>query len=143
MISKTTTAISLILIGTTVSAAAGWMVLHPRDKLANGAALAAKGDIRGAQIMMRGLIQEDPTRAEPHFQLGLLDLRLGDPVAAEKEFRAALDHGWPAPSVAVPMVEALLGQHRYADVLNATAASAAALAAPSQCWLPARRPSWG
>ena len=60
----------------------------------------------------------DPQNAEAHYWLGRVSLELGDPVAAEREARAARDRGFD-PHQAVPLLaQALLAQQKFKDLLR-------------------------
>jgi putative PEP-CTERM system TPR-repeat lipoprotein len=111
-------ATSLVALTAAGAAAGGWRLLHPRDKLAQGQALAARGELRPALLALREAVLEHPDAAEPHFRLGVLDLVAADPVASEKELLAARDRGWPAQAVKLPLAEALLRQGRFTDLLH-------------------------
>ncbi len=98
--------------------AAAWFVLRPHDEVTQARSLMAAGDLRAASLALRSAVLADPGRAEAHYRLGLVQLQLGDAVAAEKELRAARDRGWDAAAVRGPLADALLDQRRYEDVLH-------------------------
>ncbi len=105
-----------------IAAGGGWYVwLRPHDRLALARSLMAHGDARAAQIALRGVLMDDPADAEAHFRLGEVQLRLGDPVAAETELTQARRLGYDAQAIVAPMAEALVAQRRYADVLKIAA----------------------
>jgi tetratricopeptide (TPR) repeat protein len=89
----------------------------------------------------------DPNNAEAHFRLGEVQLRLGEPIAAERELTLATEHGWRPQPVAAPMAQALLAQGRFDDVLKLSADGldpsqhAALLVAQSAAELSLKRPA--
>jgi cellulose synthase operon protein C len=100
------------------AAMAGWHFLRPRDPLGEARQFLANGNVRAAELVLRSAVQADPSRAEAHFRLGQLQLRLGDPIAAERELRSARDHGWDAAAVLPLLAQAVVGQHRDEEVLR-------------------------
>ncbi len=99
-------------------AAGGWYVwLRPHDRLALARTLMAKGDARAAQLALRSAVLADPGSAEAHFRLGEVQLRLGDPVAAERELTLAGQRGWDTHAIAPQLASALIAERRFADVL--------------------------
>ena len=111
----------LILLGLCVAAAAGgggWYALHSGDALAQARTLMQQGDLRGAQLVLRDLVRSQPDLAEAHFRLGQVQLRLGDPVAAEHEFREAVAHGTDEHAARPMLAQALTGQHQAELVLR-------------------------
>jgi tetratricopeptide (TPR) repeat protein len=109
-----------ILAVSMISAAgcAGWLYLRPHDKLAEARQLMAKGQMRAAELVLRGILQTDPDSAEARVQLGRAQLRLGDAAAAEKDFRAARDLGWDARALTPLLAQAVAAQGRYDEVLR-------------------------
>lgn len=110
----------------------------PEKLLASAKDYLAKGDEPAAVIQLRNVLQKDPQQGEARLLLGKALLRQGDPLAAEKELRRALEFGQsPAavlPSLAQAMLE--LGQadalvkefgERKLDVPGAQAALRASL----------------
>jgi putative PEP-CTERM system TPR-repeat lipoprotein len=99
-----------------------WLCLLPTiaraDDLADARKAMQKGDLRAAQIDLRNAVRSDPQNAESHYWLGRISLDLGDPVAAEREARAAKDRGFD-PHQAVPLLaQAMLAQQKFNDLLN-------------------------
>ena len=114
--------LAVLLVAAAAVAAGGWYVLRPHDRLAMARSLMAKGDARGAQLELRHVVAADPANAEAHFRLGEVQLRLGDPMAAERELTLAADRGWNAQALAGPMAQTLLMEGRFEDVLKASTA---------------------
>ncbi|HET7879919.1 MAG TPA: XrtA/PEP-CTERM system TPR-repeat protein PrsT, partial [Acetobacteraceae bacterium] len=99
---------------------AGWLSLPlaaQADDLDDARAAMQKGDLRTAQINLRNAVRSDPQNAEAHFWLGRVSLEIGDPVAAEREARAARDRGFDARQAVSLLAQALLAQQRYKDLL--------------------------
>ncbi len=89
-----------------------------RDDLSDARASIAKGDLRTAQIQLRNAVRDDPNNAEARYQLGRVSMQLGDPVAAEREARAALDRGYDVLPATQLLIQAMLGQGKARDLLN-------------------------
>ena len=101
---------------------AAWLGLLPMaahaDDLGDARKALQKGDLRTAQIDLRNAVRSDPQNAEAHFMLGRVSLDLGDPVAAEREARAAKDRGFDPHQVVPLLGQALLAQQKFNDLLN-------------------------
>ncbi len=89
-----------------------------RDPFAHAQELMDKGDLRGAQLELRNSIRANANNAGAHFRLGVVDLRLGDFVAAEKELKSARDQGYEARLVNPPLAQAYMAQTRYRELLR-------------------------
>ncbi len=114
------TAIALL-----AAAGGGWYVYaHGGQPMANAQAMLAKGDVRGAQIELRNAVKADPNNGEAHFRLGELQLKSGDPIAAEKELLLARQTGFDPGAVTPLLGQAILAQRRFADVLTTVPAEA-------------------
>ena len=68
--------------------------MRPVDAFAAAKAAMDKGDLRAAQIELRNTVRSDPNNAEAHFRLGVIQLRMGDPVSGERSLRQARDNGF-------------------------------------------------
>ncbi len=105
-----------LLAGTAVivlaagGAGAWWKLGHKQDLLAEARAMLAKGDSRAAAIDLRRAVSDDPSNGEAHFQLGMLQLQAGDPVAAEKELKAARSLGLKQPLLPLMIAQSYLQQ---------------------------------
>lgn len=109
--------VPLILLGT-VGGAVWWKYGRGRDPLANAQRLMDAGDLRGAQLELRTAVRANPNNAAAHFRLGQIDLRGGDPVAAEKELKTARDQGFEARLVTLPLAQSYMGQGKYRELLR-------------------------
>ena len=103
-----------------VTGAAGgaYIYMHRATPTQNAQALTARGDLRGAQIEWRNVVKAEPGNAEAHAALARLQLQTGDPIAAEKEARAARDLKSDPDATALVLGQSLLAQQRFADVLT-------------------------
>ena len=96
----------------------GWFVLRrDNDPLTRAERLATQGDLRGAQVELRNAIRSNPSDADGHLRMARLQMKLADPVAAEKEFRLAASLGADRWDVVGQLGEAMIVQARYQDVL--------------------------
>ncbi len=105
------------------SGAAWWKFVHKSDNFATARALIEKGDLRAAQIDLRNAVRDDPTNAEAHFRLGVVQMRLGDPVAAEKELRLARDNGFDPRGVTPLLAQTYMAQGKFKELLRDFAAT--------------------
>ena len=101
---------------------AAWVIVPPMaahaDDLGDARIALQQGDLRTARIDLRNVVRADPQNAEAHFLLGRVSLNLGDPVAAEREARAAKDRGFDADQGVPLLAQALLAQQKFNDLLN-------------------------
>ena len=105
----------LVLVG----GAVWWKYGRTRDPFAHAQLLMEKGDLQGAVLELRTIVKQNPQNVTAHFRLGQVDLRLGDPVAAEKELRQARDMGFDARSVNALLAQAYMAQGKYKELLRA------------------------
>jgi cellulose synthase operon protein C len=82
------------------------------------AAAAARGDLRAAQIEWRNAVREAPQDAARRAALARISLELGDGEAAEREARAALEHGWDAADGTALLMRAFLVNGRHEALLQ-------------------------
>ncbi|MFO7633850.1 MAG: tetratricopeptide repeat protein, partial [Caldilinea sp.] len=76
------------------------------------------GDRKAAIIQLKSAIQEDDKNAEARFQLGKLQIEMGDFASAEKELRRAREAGYDADTVNPLLAKALIGQGEFRRVLE-------------------------
>lgn len=98
-------------------AAAWWKFGRHHDPLTSATSFMEKGDSRSALIELRNAVRLDPTSPVAHQQLGMLQLNLGDAVAAEKELKAARDNGSQSPDLGVLIAQAYVQQGMNKEVL--------------------------
>ena len=110
---------AVLLSGVLIAGAAcvGWYAAQPGLPMERVERLEAGGDLRAAQIELRNLVRSAPDDAGLHLRMARLQMKLADPVAAEKEFQAAVDRGGDRWTILPAMAEAMLAQSRYADTL--------------------------
>ena len=94
------------------------LFLQRGNPLANARALMAQSDLHGAEIELRRAVREMPDNAEAHYRLGLAQVTLGDPVAAEKELRTARNLGYPSNAVLPALARTYLAQRKFSDLLR-------------------------
>jgi putative PEP-CTERM system TPR-repeat lipoprotein len=59
----------------------------------------AQGNANAALIRLKNAVRENPTSGEARFELGALEARLGDLIAAEKDLTLARDNAYPPAQV--------------------------------------------
>ena len=117
---------SLLLVAALAAAAAaggGWYAfLRDNDPMRRAAQLSAAGNVVGAQLELRNAVRSEPNNAEAHLRLAQTQLQLGDPVAAERETKAARTLGADRWRVAAQLGRAYLAQGKFKQVLDETPA---------------------
>ena len=78
----------------------------------------AQGDVRTALIQLKKAVSEDPTNGDTRFELGALELRLGDVVAAGKDLSLARDAHYSAVKVNPLLAVAMLAQGQNEKLLS-------------------------
>jgi putative PEP-CTERM system TPR-repeat lipoprotein len=89
---------------------------------AQAAQLRAKGDFRGALIVLKNALDADPGSTDTRYQLAQTYLDLGDSTAAEKEARQALDRGYARGPALAALAAALVMEGQPKKALDDTAA---------------------
>jgi putative PEP-CTERM system TPR-repeat lipoprotein len=77
-----------------------------------------KGDFRTAQIQLRNAVRQDPGNLDARFDLGIVNLRLGDVAGAEKDLQQAMEGGFD-PERSIPDYAGVLLIQRKFDKLLA------------------------
>ena len=95
-----------------------WKYGHRQDPFAHAQMLMEKGDLQGAVLELRTIVRLNPQNVTAHFRLGQVELRLGDPVAAEKELKQARDMGFDTRSVSALLAQAYMGEGKYKELLH-------------------------
>jgi putative PEP-CTERM system TPR-repeat lipoprotein len=95
-----------------------WRYGRVQDPFAHAQLLMDKGDLQGSLLELRNIVRLNPQNVTAHFRLGQVELRLGDPVAGEKELRQARDMGFDAHSVNPLLAEAYMAQGKYKELLR-------------------------
>jgi putative PEP-CTERM system TPR-repeat lipoprotein len=78
----------------------------------------AKGNLKAAEIELRNAIREAPQDPVLHARLAEVYLQLGEAAAAEREARAALERNGDEADYISVLMDALLRQEKFADLLN-------------------------
>lgn len=91
---------------------------HAADFLANAQLALKKGDLRAAQIQLLNAVKSDPQSAVAHFLLAQVEFDLGDPVAAEKEVRAARARGYDPHKSLHLLSRTMLAQQKFQAMLD-------------------------
>ena len=110
----------ILLVLAFLLTACGQVSLSAEEHIERGASFEAKADLQAASIEYRNALQRDPTSAEARVRLGKLLLTVRDGAGAQVELRRALDLGWNADELVVPMARAMWLQDRHEDVVKAT-----------------------
>jgi cellulose synthase operon protein C len=106
--------VSAVLAGNASAAASG----RAESYLADAQKSLQKGDAKAALIQLKNAVQADPDNGAARYELGVVEMRLGDLLSAEKELRAALDRKYDRDKVQVTLAELLLRLNRSQDLLN-------------------------
>lgn len=109
--------VAVLLLG--AAGAGGWWGYQrlTRDPLKEARALLARGDAQAAALVLREAAQRHPANALLQMRLAQVQLLLGEPVAAEKELRAAQADGYRGTDLTPLLARALLAQKRGAELL--------------------------
>src|SRR6266478_2809703 len=78
----------------------------------------AKGNLKAAEIELRNAIRESPQDPVLHARLAEIYLQLGDAALAEREARAARERNGDEADYLPVLVDALLRQDKFADLLD-------------------------
>ncbi|MBV9537890.1 MAG: tetratricopeptide repeat protein, partial [Acidisphaera sp.] len=76
------------------------------------------GDLKRAQIQLRNAVRDNPNSADAHLQLATVELRVGDPAAAEKDFRDALALGADPAAIKPALAQTYLLQQHFQELLS-------------------------
>lgn len=102
-----------------VAGGGGWFLFgRNTDPTRRAEQLLQQGDARGALIELRNAVRAAPNSADAHMRLARLQMQLADPVAAEKEFKAARDLGADRWTVIPLLGQVYMAQSRFRDVLT-------------------------
>jgi putative PEP-CTERM system TPR-repeat lipoprotein len=94
---------------------------HAKDSAASvkeAEQYVAKGNLKAAEIELRNAIREAPQDPVLHARLADIYLQLADPAAAEREARAALERKGDEADYISALMDALLRQEKFADLLD-------------------------
>ena len=107
-----------ILLLSGAGGALWWKYGRQRDPLSRAQELIDKGDLRGAALELRTSLRENPNNAGAHYRMGIVAQRLGDAVAAEKEFKIARERGFETRLINQPLAQAYMSQGRFRELLR-------------------------
>ena len=79
----------------------------PAEMIAEAKSAIEKRDFNLATIQVKNLLQEDERNAEARFLFGRVLLEQADPAGAEREFRKAMEAGYPQDQIAPLIVRAM------------------------------------
>jgi putative PEP-CTERM system TPR-repeat lipoprotein len=109
--------LSAVVVSLLLLASCGFMA-GTEERLARGTAAFEQGDFRAAAIDARSVLLDEPDNVAARLLLGRTAIRLGDPVAAEKELRRAVTLGTQKHEVAVDLALAQLQQGLFQQLLT-------------------------
>ncbi len=115
------TKLVVLVLGLGVVGGAGYGLrtyLHNADPSVRAERLANEGKLRDAMVELRTASRNNPRDADLHVRIAQLQAKLADPVAAEREYRTALQLGADRVAVAPELGEQILVQGRFRDVLR-------------------------
>ena len=112
-----------VMIGLSAGAAAVcggglFLMMHHRDPLVVGRELMQAGDMHRASLYLREAVRNHPDNPEAAWRLGIVDLDLGNPAAAERELKRARTTGYDEHAILMPLGHAYLQQHHYDQLLH-------------------------
>ncbi len=110
-------AVVIIVVGGGAGAA-WWKYVRRPSPLAQARVEMTHGNLPAAEIMLRRAVRDDPRNAEAHLRLGLVQLRLGDPAAAEREFRLARESGYQPATVDRLLAETYMQEGKFQKLLD-------------------------
>jgi len=109
--------VPLLVLGA-LGGAVWWKYGRARDPYAQAQQMMDRGDLKGAQLLLRNVVRTNPQNSGAHYRLGQVAQKLGDPVAAEKELKTARDMGFDPRTINPLLAQAYMAQARYKDLLR-------------------------
>jgi putative PEP-CTERM system TPR-repeat lipoprotein len=85
----------------------------PDQFVASAKSYLAKNDQKAATIQLKNALQADPKNAEARYLLGISLAAFGDYVSAEKEFRRALEYGYPPEQVYPRLAQSMIATGEF------------------------------
>ncbi|MCC6473322.1 MAG: PEP-CTERM system TPR-repeat protein PrsT [Burkholderiales bacterium] len=77
-----------------------------------------KGDYKTAQIQLRNAVRQDPNNLDARYDLGVVNLRLGDVAGAEKDLQLAMQGGFDLERSVPDYAVTLLLQRKFDKLLS-------------------------
>lgn len=90
----------------------------PESMVGSARDYLAKNDLQAASIQLKNALQENPKLADARYLLGAVNLRQGNPIAAEKEFRRALELGVSVEQVSPLLARAMVQMGQFEQVIK-------------------------
>jgi putative PEP-CTERM system TPR-repeat lipoprotein len=111
--------LSAVLLALSISASANAADQKRAESYVRDAQKALdRGDAKSAVIELKNAVQADPSYGAARYELGSVELQLGDYLSAEKELRAAIERGYDRDKVAAPLADTLLRLHKEEELLD-------------------------
>lgn len=110
--------LAAVLLVAIVSGGGLWFLAHRPNPAREAAELEARGDLRASLLLRRNDVANHPTDAGARLRLAEGQLRVYDPVSAEKSFRAAEDLGADHWAVLLGIGEAEIQQGAWQRLLQ-------------------------
>ncbi len=88
------------------------------DPLSEANRLLQGGDLAGARTQLQQAVQKDPRNGTAHYRLALVDMRLGDPAAAEREADLARRAGYDTHAATALLLQAYLSEGKFRELLT-------------------------
>ncbi|MDE2335244.1 MAG: PEP-CTERM system TPR-repeat protein PrsT [Rhodospirillales bacterium] len=98
--------------------AAWWKYVRRPSPLAQARIEMTHGNLPAAELLLRRAVREDPRNGEAHLRLGLVQFRLGDAAAAEREFRLARESGYQTATATRLLAETYMQQGKFRQLLE-------------------------
>ena len=108
----------LFLLAALLLSACGTSSLTEEQRFERAQELESSGDLRGALIEWKNVLQQNPSNADARLRLGLLNLDLGDLEAARLELRRAAELGADPTDVRPPLARIWLMEGDHQRVLD-------------------------
>ncbi|MBP0445144.1 PEP-CTERM system TPR-repeat protein PrsT [Roseomonas sp. SSH11] len=102
-----------LLLGATLLAAA-----PAHASLERARAAQARGELRTAQIELRNAVRAEPNSATLRAALAQASLDVGEPDAAEREIRAAMEAGYDRAEGTALLLRTYVARNRFRELLN-------------------------
>ena len=88
------------------------------DYLADAEQLAAKGELKAAEIQLKNAVRSDPKNMLAHYRLAVVELQLGEAAAAEHEASTAHAGGYDPERVVPLLAQTYWAQQKYRQLLQ-------------------------
>ncbi len=118
MIKKIVLALVLLAVLGGGAGVAWFKFMRPVDPFAAAKSAMDRGDLRTAQIELRNTVRSDPNNAEAHFRLGVIQLRMGDPISAERSLRQSRDNGFDPRPIIPLLAQTYMAQGKFRELLR-------------------------